>query len=150
MTDDIRKDRIGSVCHKNRSGLRTADIDMPNTVLFFLRSRIFMFFDYLMQIIINRYTSSNARLCSAVHGQFVQIITFLFILNKNALGNLPIQHFFCFFINTVRIHIHRWVKLCLRAVNIEKRQRMPFHFLRCFFSVIDIIRQSRHLRSQRR
>ena len=150
MTDDIRKDWIGSVCQKNRSCLRTADIHMPNTVLFFLRSRIFMFFDYLMQIIINRYTRSNARLCSAVHGQFVQIITFLFILNKNALGNLPIQHFFCFFINTVRIHIHRWIKLCLRAINIEKRQRMPFHFLRCFFSIIDIIRQSRHLRGQRR
>ena len=38
----------------------------------------------------------------------------------------------------------------LSFLNIEKRQRMPFHFLRCFFSIIDIIRQSRHLRGQRR
>ena len=59
------------VCQKNRSGLHAAGIHMANTVLFLIRSGIFMFPDYVVPVIINRCTGYHTGLAVSIHRQFI-------------------------------------------------------------------------------
>ena len=130
---------IVAVRQKDWSCLCITDIYVANTVLFLFRTGIFMLFDHIILIIIDRRACGDTGLCPSIHGQLVNIITSLFVPYKIPLFHHIPQGIMGFLINLRRISVYGIVKLCLGTVNFQKRFRFPQYFLFCFFSIVYII-----------
>ena len=139
LCNNCRNLVIVTISQKNRSCLRITDIYVTNTILFFFRTCIFMFFNYIIFIIINWRTGCDTRLRPTIHGQFVDIIAWFIVTNEiTFFYHIPqcvmrsLIYFWC-------ISIHGIVKLCLCTVNFQEWFRFPQYFFFCFFSIIYIV-----------
>src|ERR1039458_5602994 len=70
---------------ENRLGIHICNTYMVLSIFFFIGAGKFMFLDDIIQIIINRSAAHNACLLPAVHGQLVNIKTFILILKENSI-----------------------------------------------------------------
>ena len=119
---------------------------MANTVLFFFSKSVFVLFDNVVHIIINRCTAYNSRLASAVHNLPVNIKARLFILNKCACFFKIFKVFLSLSVNLVAVNISTFWQINLRLVNMQKRIRVVLNHLFCLITVHNIIRKSRDKR----
>ena len=132
------------ICQENGPRLHTAGIYMADTVFLLIRSGIFMLFDHIVPIIINRCTAYHPGLTVSIHRQFIQIETWRRILYKFSFLNFLTKHLIRFLIHTVRICVYFLAELRLRPVNRQKRFRILLHHFTRFHPVIYIIRKCRN------
>ena len=135
---------IGTICQKNWPCLRIACINVSNAVRLFIRTGIFMLFNNPVLIIINGCTRHNTCLRPAFHCQFINIITAPFVFDKRTVRHLFPEQVVCPFVYFILIHIGSFRKLCLRAVNIQKRIRIATRQLPGFLRIVYIIRKRRN------
>ncbi len=90
---------------------------MADPVLLLVRTGVLMFFDHLVQIVVNGGAGHNALLTPSLHDLFIDIVAGLVLLDKTAIPYPLPQHVMGFLIDTVRIDVNIGSKLGLRAVN---------------------------------
>ena len=130
---------IVTVRQEDWSCLCITDIYVADTILFLFRTCIFMLFDHIILIVIDRRACGDTGLCPSIHGQLINIITSLFVPDKIPLCHHIPQGIMRFLINLRCISIYGIIKLCFGTVDFQKRFRFPQYFLFCFFSIVYII-----------
>ena len=144
LSDLVLQFLFRPICQENGPRLHTAGIYMADTVFLLIRSGIFMLFDHIVPVIVNRGTSHYTGLAVPVHGQFIQIETWRRILYKFSFLNFLPKQLIRFLIHTVRICVYFLAKLRLRPINRQKRVRILLHHFTRFLPVIYIIRKRRN------
>ena len=91
---------------------------MTDPVSFFLRTGILVFFDYVIQVIIDRRAGDEPMLCATIHGQAVNIETRQGLAYEDPVAKPGPDHFVRLLIDVVRVDVMPLRETSLRPVDI--------------------------------
>jgi hypothetical protein len=108
---------LGPVGQKNRSGIGITGVHMFNSVFFFISPGQLMFFDGIIEILINGSTDNQPDLAAAIHDQFINIQAVFGILSQGIPMKQLFQVFSGGFINKGIIDFSTRVQRRFRSVD---------------------------------
>ena len=148
----FRNDRtdhgVVAVAEEDRTGLGAAGIHVADPVQFLFREGVFMFFNDVFVVIVDRGAGDDAGLRPSVHGLCIEIVTGGTVLYEAPAGDPAAQQGVCMPVDAVVIEIDILRESGLRAVNAQKRAGVGGNVMTRLRPGIYIIGKSCDLRFQ--
>ena len=133
-----------AVAEEDGTRLGVAGIHVADPVHFLVSPGILMFFDHIVQVIIDRSAGHQACLGPAGHDLLVKVEAGTVVLHEDARRDLALQELCRFGVDSVVIGTDTVIELGLRPVDPEEGEGIALDFLLCLLPAEHVIGKGRH------
>ncbi|MPN13622.1 hypothetical protein SDC9_160944 [bioreactor metagenome] len=136
---------LSAVGQEDGTRVGVAGIHMLNAVLLFILTGKLVFFNGVVQILVDGRTGDQAYLASAVHNKLIKIKARRFILSDDPAVIQLLKVLGCLLIHKGIVHIHAVIQGALRTIDSQKRVILAVNGSSRFLTIIDIVRKGCHI-----